>query len=56
MCAELDGTLTKPFMSNFNDPGDICIFVRVPDGADLPTAMGSGMTWFGFSAAQHHCP
>ena len=58
LCAELQGELTAPFPQDFNGPGDGCVFVRLEDGADLPTATsGDGKTtWVGFTAAEHACP
>ncbi|MCS6898736.1 MAG: hypothetical protein RMJ98_03415 [Myxococcales bacterium] len=35
--AELDGGLIKPFALDLNPAGDVCVFVRSPDGVTLPT-------------------
>lgn len=57
LCAEIDGQLTSPLMSSLDDPGDWCVWIAVPDGADLPTATdSSGMKYIGFAASEHHCP
>jgi hypothetical protein len=46
MCAELGGMLTQPFMSSFEDPGDVCIIKRVTAEAVPPRPV----------AADFHCP
>lgn len=35
--AELDGGLIKPFVLDLNPAGDVCVFVRSPDGVAMPT-------------------
>jgi hypothetical protein len=56
LCAELDGQLVSPFAASFDEPGDICIFVRMAPDVDLPTAMSGSTTYVGYPAAEHHCP
>jgi hypothetical protein len=56
LCAELQGELTSPFPQDFNGVGDYCVFVRLADGVDLPTATNGTKTWVGFTAAEHNCP
>lgn len=56
MCAELSGQLKKPFESSIDGPGDICVFMRLADGAALPMATVGTKSWVGYTAAEHHCP
>ena len=37
LLSELDGGLVKPFALDLNPAGDVCVFVRSPDGVSLPT-------------------
>ncbi|MGZ6094588.1 MAG: hypothetical protein ACXWUG_21305 [Polyangiales bacterium] len=56
LCAELDGQLVAPFVASFDGPGDICIFVRMAEGADLPMSTQGATTYVGYKASEHHCP
>jgi hypothetical protein len=57
MCAELQGTVTKPTPSDLMKPGDFCVIVRMNEGDDLPKFTDStGKEYVGFAASEYHCP
>ena len=38
-------------------PGDLCVWLALPDGADLPTAKdSSGKVFVGIANDEYHCP
>jgi hypothetical protein len=57
ICSELDGRATAPSSQDFSAPGDFCISVLLPEGADLPTFKDAADKMsVGFAAAEYHCP
>ena len=57
ICSELNGRSTAPSTQDFSGPGDFCISVLLPEGANLPTFKdASAKDSVGFEAAEYHCP
>lgn len=57
VCAELQGQATAPLAATLDNPGDFCVWIAMPDGADLPKYKdASGKDFVGIPLDEYHCP
>ncbi|MBI2394907.1 MAG: hypothetical protein HYV09_35385 [Deltaproteobacteria bacterium] len=57
LCAELQGEAVAPLTATLDKSGDFCVWIAMPDGADLPKYKdASGKDFVGIPNEEYHCP